>query len=100
MFLAERRGAAGLARAGGTRSSSRGPGGRSASCSRRVNALTAPPPARSLFAAVGWAALAGGLILANLGHLELRARDLVPLALVAFGARLLYRARTEPKGVR
>ena len=59
-----------------------------------VNALASPPPRRNVFAAVGWIALAAGLVLANLGYLHLRLRDLVPLALVAFGARLLYRART------
>jgi len=65
-----------------------------------VDRLAAPPPRRSVFAALAWAALAGGLILANLDHLELRVRDLVPLALVAFGARLLYRAWTVPEGAR
>jgi hypothetical protein len=65
-----------------------------------VDRLTAPPPRRSMGAALVWAAMAAALILANLGHVELRARDLVPLALVAFGARLLYRARTAPKAVR
>lgn len=62
--------------------------------------LTAPAPQRSVFAAVVWFAVSAALVLANLGHLELRARDVVPLALVAFGLRLLYRARTEPKGIR
>jgi hypothetical protein len=62
--------------------------------------LAAPAPQRSVLAAFAWFAVAAALILANLGHLELRARDLVPLALVAFGVRLLYRARTETKGVR
>jgi hypothetical protein len=58
-----------------------------------VHRLTAPPPARNLFAAAVWIAAAAGLILANLGYIHLRARDLVPLALVVFGLRLLYRAR-------
>jgi hypothetical protein len=62
--------------------------------------LTAPAPRRSVVAACAWFAGAATLILANLGYLELRARDLVPLALVAFGLRLLYRARTQPKGAR
>lgn len=62
--------------------------------------LAAPTPRRSVCAALVWFAVAAALILANLGHLQLRARDLVPLALVAFGLRLLYRARTEPTGVR
>lgn len=58
-----------------------------------VDALTSPPPKRSLFAAAGWAALAAALILANLGHVELRGRDVLPVALVLFGLRLLYLAR-------
>jgi hypothetical protein len=53
-----------------------------------------------MFLLSGAALRAAALILANLGRLQLRARDLVPLALVAFGARLLYRARTAPKGAR
>lgn len=65
-----------------------------------VNALASPPPKRSLFAAAGWTALAGGLILANLGHLELRARDVVPIVLVIVGLRLLYRARVSPGSAR
>jgi hypothetical protein len=58
-----------------------------------VHRLTAPAPQRSLFAAALWLTAAAALILANLGHLQLRARDLIPLALVVFGVRLLYRAR-------
>lgn len=58
-----------------------------------VNALTSPPPQRSLFAAAAWTALAVGLILANLGHVQLRVREALPLVLVLFGVRLLYLAR-------
>jgi hypothetical protein len=65
-----------------------------------VSALSSPPPKQNLFAAAGWAALAVGLILANLGHLQLRLRDLVPLAFVVVGARLLYRARVSRRNVR
>lgn len=60
-----------------------------------VTALTSPPPKRSLFAAAAWTALAAGLILSNLGHLELRGRDIVPLVFVLVGLRLLYRARVS-----
>ena len=62
-----------------------------------VQRLTAPPIQRSIFAAAVWMVAAGALILANHGYLELRARDLIPLALVVFGARLLYRARYEER---
>ena len=57
-----------------------------------VSALTVPPPRRNVGAALGWASLATGLILANLGYLPIRVRDVVPLILVAIGLRMLYRA--------
>lgn len=65
-----------------------------------VNALTLPPPRRSILAALGWATLSGALILSNFGYLTLRLRDFVPLALVALGVRLLWRANTRRERVR
>lgn len=65
-----------------------------------IGRLTAPPPERSLVAGAGWLTLALGLVLANLGYLHLRIRDLVPLVLVLIGARLLWRARTTSERVR
>ncbi len=65
-----------------------------------IGRLTAPVPERSVVAGLGWLALAAGLVGANLGILQLRIRDLVPLVLVAIGARLLYRARTEQERAR
>jgi hypothetical protein len=65
-----------------------------------VHRLTAAPPERSLFGAALWVAAAAALILSNLGQLQLRARDLIPLAFVVFGVRLLYRARSGEERMR
>jgi len=65
--------------------------------------LVAEPQVGTASALVGMMQIfgnVGGLVLANLGYLHLRLRDLLPIALVAFGARLLYRARTSQGSAR
>jgi hypothetical protein len=57
--------------------------------------LTAPPPERHVAAGLAWLSLAAILIGMNLGYVEWRLRDLLPLLLVAIGLRLLYRARAH-----
>ena len=57
-------------------------------------------PERSLVAALAWAGVAALLVSLNLGYVHLRLRDLVPLLLVALGARLLYRSRAHLRGTR
>jgi len=52
-------------------------------------------PERNLVAGLAWAGAAGLLVSLNLGYVHLRLRDLVPLLLVGFGVRLLYRSRTH-----
>ena len=56
-----------------------------------VHALTTPPPERSVVSGLSWLSLAAVLIAMNLGYVQLRVRDLMPLILVALGLRLLYR---------
>ena len=55
---------------------------------------------RNTVAALAWASVAVFLVSLNLGYVHLRLRDLVPLLLVVFGVRLLYRSRTHAGGTR
>jgi hypothetical protein len=65
-----------------------------------ANRLVGPSDERNLVAALGWTGVAGLLVALNLGYVQLRMRDMVPLLLVGLGARLLYRSRTRARGLR
>jgi len=57
-------------------------------------------PDRSVVASLAWAGVAALLVSLNFGYVHLRLRDLVPLLLVAFGVRLLFRSRAHAGGTR
>ena len=62
-----------------------------------IHRLVAPPPERSVAAALGWFFTAAVLIAWNLRYIHLRMRDIVPLVCVAVGLRLLYNARRDER---
>ncbi len=55
-----------------------------------VDAFTAPPPARRIFAGLVWVTAAASLVALNLGFIHLRLADTIAVVFVVAGARLTY----------
>lgn len=60
-----------------------------------IQRLAAPPPHRSVVAALIWAGVGAVIIAANHGLVSVRARDVVPVILVLLGIRMLMVRRRE-----
>ncbi len=60
-----------------------------------AQALTAPPPARSLFRGLAWLGAAAVLVAANMGRIHLGFDEALAVALVVGGARLVYLSWTR-----